>query len=192
MAAVIILNAVGNLSLAWGMKHFARTLAWNPFNYVRAMLNPYVAFGIGLLICGCDAHGASQLGGLELYHSDDWRRLYTCGRPGRVVSERVGEYGPLVGRVSYFRRHVAGRSHRTEDGVARMNWLLLAVIVVATVLGDLLQSYEMKRSGEQSVGRARPRPFASRDRQPQVSAARNRLHGGFVFRVHGACPDRAT
>ena len=33
-----------------------------------------------------------------------------------------------------------------------MNWLLLAVIVVATVLGDLLQSYEMKRSGEQSVG----------------------------------------
>jgi drug/metabolite transporter (DMT)-like permease len=33
-----------------------------------------------------------------------------------------------------------------------MKWLLLAVIVVATVLGDLLQSYEMKRSGEQSVG----------------------------------------
>ena len=33
-----------------------------------------------------------------------------------------------------------------------MNWLLLGVIVVATVLGDLLQSYEMKRSGEQSVG----------------------------------------
>jgi uncharacterized membrane protein len=32
-----------------------------------------------------------------------------------------------------------------------MKWILLAVIVVATVLGDLLQSYEMKRSGEQSV-----------------------------------------
>ena len=32
-----------------------------------------------------------------------------------------------------------------------MKWLLLAVIVFATVLSDLLQSYEMKRSGEQSV-----------------------------------------
>lgn len=33
-----------------------------------------------------------------------------------------------------------------------MKWALLAVIVVSTVLADLLQSYEMKRSGEQSVG----------------------------------------
>lgn len=32
-----------------------------------------------------------------------------------------------------------------------MKWLLLSVIVVATVLGDLLQSYEMRRSGEQKV-----------------------------------------
>jgi len=32
-----------------------------------------------------------------------------------------------------------------------MKWFLLSVIVLATVLGDLLQSYEMKRSGEQTV-----------------------------------------
>jgi drug/metabolite transporter (DMT)-like permease len=32
-----------------------------------------------------------------------------------------------------------------------MKWILLSIIVVATVLGDLLQSYEMKRSGEQAV-----------------------------------------
>jgi drug/metabolite transporter (DMT)-like permease len=32
-----------------------------------------------------------------------------------------------------------------------MKWMLLAIIVAATVLSDLLQSYEMKRSGEQSV-----------------------------------------
>ena len=32
-----------------------------------------------------------------------------------------------------------------------MKWLLLAVIVAATVLGDLLQSHEMKVSGEQAV-----------------------------------------
>lgn len=33
-----------------------------------------------------------------------------------------------------------------------MTWVLLSVMVVATVLSDLLQSYEMKRAGEQSVG----------------------------------------
>jgi drug/metabolite transporter (DMT)-like permease len=32
-----------------------------------------------------------------------------------------------------------------------MKWVLLSIIVIATVLGDLLQSYEMKRSGEQAV-----------------------------------------
>lgn len=32
-----------------------------------------------------------------------------------------------------------------------MKWLLLAVIVCATVASDALQSYEMKRSGQQSV-----------------------------------------
>lgn len=32
-----------------------------------------------------------------------------------------------------------------------MKWLLLSVIVFATVLSDLLQSYEMKRSGEQTA-----------------------------------------
>lgn len=32
-----------------------------------------------------------------------------------------------------------------------MKWLLLSIIVIATVLSDLLQSYEMKRSGEQRV-----------------------------------------
>ena len=33
-----------------------------------------------------------------------------------------------------------------------MKWVLLAVMVGATVLSDLLQSYQMKRAGEQQVG----------------------------------------
>ncbi|HUI55771.1 MAG TPA: EamA family transporter [Bryobacteraceae bacterium] len=32
-----------------------------------------------------------------------------------------------------------------------MRWVLVAVMVAATVLSDLLQSHEMKRAGEQSV-----------------------------------------
>ena len=33
-----------------------------------------------------------------------------------------------------------------------MTWILLTVVVVATALSDILQSYEMKRAGAQSVG----------------------------------------
>jgi drug/metabolite transporter (DMT)-like permease len=33
-----------------------------------------------------------------------------------------------------------------------MTWVLVMVMVAATVLSDLLQSFEMKRAGEQSVG----------------------------------------
>ena len=33
-----------------------------------------------------------------------------------------------------------------------MTWALVIVMVVATTLSDLLQSFEMKRAGEQSVG----------------------------------------
>jgi len=33
-----------------------------------------------------------------------------------------------------------------------MKWILVAAMVGATVLSDLLQSHEMKRAGEQSVG----------------------------------------
>ncbi len=33
-----------------------------------------------------------------------------------------------------------------------MKWLLVVIMVAATVLSDLLQSHEMKRAGEQSVG----------------------------------------
>lgn len=32
-----------------------------------------------------------------------------------------------------------------------MKWILLSIIVAGTAVGDLLQSYEMKRSGEQKV-----------------------------------------
>ena len=48
--AVVMFNAVGNLSLAWGMKHSAEPVGLNPLDYLRAMLSPFVAAGIALLI----------------------------------------------------------------------------------------------------------------------------------------------
>lgn len=48
--AVVLFNAIGNLSIAWGMRHISEALSLNPLGYVRAMLNPFVALGIALLI----------------------------------------------------------------------------------------------------------------------------------------------
>jgi drug/metabolite transporter (DMT)-like permease len=45
----IALKAAGNLSLAWGMKHLPAAGA-NPLSYIRAMLDPFVAFGVIALI----------------------------------------------------------------------------------------------------------------------------------------------
>ena len=48
---MVLFNAIGNLSLAWGMRHVPETMALNPLGYLRAMLNPYVALGMILLVC---------------------------------------------------------------------------------------------------------------------------------------------
>lgn len=50
IAAVVLFNAVGNLSLAWGMRHISEGVGLDPSGYIRAMLNPFVAAGIVLLI----------------------------------------------------------------------------------------------------------------------------------------------
>ncbi len=46
----VLLRPVGNLSLAFGMKHFPQMLALNPLPYVQAFANPYVSGGILLLV----------------------------------------------------------------------------------------------------------------------------------------------
>jgi uncharacterized membrane protein len=47
---VVLFNAIGHLSLAWGMRHRSEMVGLNPLGYVRAMWNPFVAAGIVLLI----------------------------------------------------------------------------------------------------------------------------------------------
>jgi drug/metabolite transporter (DMT)-like permease len=46
----VLLRPFGNLSLAWGMKHFAQLLGLNPLVYAAALLNPFVAAGIIMLV----------------------------------------------------------------------------------------------------------------------------------------------
>lgn len=52
LALFLVLRPFGNVCLAWGMKHFTQILSLNPFLYLRAMLNPFVALGISALILG--------------------------------------------------------------------------------------------------------------------------------------------
>jgi drug/metabolite transporter (DMT)-like permease len=46
----IALKAAGNLSLAFGMRHQAPNLSANPLFYIEAMLDPFVALGVVMLI----------------------------------------------------------------------------------------------------------------------------------------------
>jgi drug/metabolite transporter (DMT)-like permease len=46
----VLLRPFGNLSLAFGMKHFPQTLALDPLPYLRAFANPYVSAGILMLV----------------------------------------------------------------------------------------------------------------------------------------------
>ena len=46
---LLLLRPLGNVSLAWGMKHSAR-LIFGPFPFLRAILNPFVAGGVVLLV----------------------------------------------------------------------------------------------------------------------------------------------
>jgi drug/metabolite transporter (DMT)-like permease len=46
----LLLRPFGNLSLAWGMHHVPRLLSIEPLPYLLALLNPFVALGISMLI----------------------------------------------------------------------------------------------------------------------------------------------
>jgi drug/metabolite transporter (DMT)-like permease len=46
----LALRAAGNSSMAWGMKQVPERMSINPALYLRAMLNPFVAIGVGALI----------------------------------------------------------------------------------------------------------------------------------------------
>lgn len=50
LSLFVFLRPLGNLSLAWGTKHFPQVLSLNPAVYLRAMVDPFVALGIGMLI----------------------------------------------------------------------------------------------------------------------------------------------
>jgi drug/metabolite transporter (DMT)-like permease len=47
---VILSNALGNFFLTWGLKHREGSLTFAPMGYILAILDPWVMFGVALLI----------------------------------------------------------------------------------------------------------------------------------------------
>lgn len=50
LVITLLLRPFGNLSLAWGVKQSSQLLGMHPLLYLQAMLNPFVAVGISMLI----------------------------------------------------------------------------------------------------------------------------------------------
>jgi drug/metabolite transporter (DMT)-like permease len=79
----LLLRPVGNLSLAWGMRHFAKVLSVNPLPYMQAMLSPFVAIGIITLIL-------AQLTRMALLSLADLSFVLPATASGYIFSAMLG------------------------------------------------------------------------------------------------------
>src|SRR5262249_15608387 len=79
----LLLRPVGNLSLAWGMRHFAKALAIDPAPYLQAMLSPFVAIGIVTLIL-------AQLTRMALLSLADLSFVLPATASGYIFSAMLG------------------------------------------------------------------------------------------------------
>lgn len=84
LAMFLALRAFGNLSLAWGTKHFDEALSLNPMGYGRAMFQPFVALGIIMLI-------AALLARLALLSLADLSFVLPTTAIGYVLSALFGK-----------------------------------------------------------------------------------------------------
>ncbi len=85
VALFIVLKALGNFSLAWGMKHTADPVSANPLHYLRAMLDPAVAAGVVLLII-------SLLTRMALLSLADLSFVLPVTAIGYVLAALIGKY----------------------------------------------------------------------------------------------------
>jgi uncharacterized membrane protein len=81
----IALKAIGNFSLAWGMKHSPDPVSANPLHYLRAMLEPAVAAGVLLLIF-------SLLTRMALLSLADLSFVLPVTAIGYVLAAFIGKY----------------------------------------------------------------------------------------------------
>jgi uncharacterized membrane protein len=120
--AVVCLNAVGNLSLAWGMRHSVQAVALNPIDYIRALESPYVAAGTLLLI------------------------LWLLTRMALLSRADLSFVVPLTS-LGYILAAVLGRMFLSET-VAPARWLGTLLIVGGTAIVGGTRPKTQARAGE--------------------------------------------
>lgn len=81
----VALKAIGNFSLAWGMKHTPDPVSANPLHYLRAMLEPAVAVGVVLLIF-------SLLTRMALFSIADLSFVLPVTAIGYILAALIGKY----------------------------------------------------------------------------------------------------
>jgi drug/metabolite transporter (DMT)-like permease len=80
----VALRAFGNLSLAWGARHVTEDLGFNPFGYLRAILNPFILAGMVMLM-------ASLLTRMALFSVADLSFVLPMTSIGYVVAVGFGK-----------------------------------------------------------------------------------------------------
>jgi drug/metabolite transporter (DMT)-like permease len=80
----IALRAFGNLSLAWGARQVTEGLGFNPFGYLRAILNPFILAGIVMLM-------ASLLTRMALFSVADLSFVLPMTSIGYIVAVGFGK-----------------------------------------------------------------------------------------------------
>ena len=108
LALFIALKSGGNLSLAWGMKHFPQTMSANPLPYFEAMFHPFVAAGILALVLALLARMA----------------LFSLADLSFVLP---------VTAVGYILAAILGKTFLNED-VSPQRWLGTVLIVAGAAL----------------------------------------------------------
>lgn len=80
----LLLRPFGNLSLAWGMRHFSKVLSVHPLLYVQAMFSPFVALGVIALIL-------AQLTRMALLSLADLSFVLPATASGYIFSAMLGK-----------------------------------------------------------------------------------------------------
>ncbi len=81
----VALKAMGNFSLAWGMKHISEPVSANPLHYLRAMLDPAVGAGVVLLLL-------SLLTRMALFSLADLSFVLPVTAVGYILATLIGKY----------------------------------------------------------------------------------------------------
>lgn len=123
-------RAIGNVSLAWGVRHFGKGLATHPVAYIQAIFDPMVGMGVLFLV-------GAILARLVLLSLADLSFVVPMTAAGYVISAITGKL-------------------LLHETVSLERWLGVALIFIATLLVG--STAENSRRRDEEVGVANDAP----------------------------------